>query len=424
MDSSEINETLKAAQSYLQKLKDLDDEIKNAQAQITNTSEEAESNLLGNFSSLQEYIIKLLAKRKCELLDKILTAREEGITPLSNCSSIVKKKIEETEKLIDLGNLLQEGRIKDTDKGLEKFTKKSAQLGSLPEVPALKEVPYISFDFDDSCESDLADILSNYGNVTRIAPIQICQMTEKPGAILVEWQIVDLEEKSVDIQEFCLQKTCGDALLHKLSFQTCYQGVDSQYLVKDLKVDEFYSFQVSCKFEGSNQLSRWSLPQKFKTTLKPFSWKENGHYSMNNDCKIAKPLIDSAPILISDGPQFKVGYTIEFTILEKDENIAYLGIITDEKITKLSSINNPEGSFVLNSEGEIEVDGLRKSTHLPNFQKGAKVSFSCECIRDEKVVIHIDLNEKRVTYEWGVDKTKSFYFAAELPTPVWKIMVE
>lgn len=38
---------------------------------------------------------------------------------------------------------------------------------------------------------------------------------------------------------------------------------------------------------------------------------------MNDLLGIAKPLIDEAPMLISEGQQYRVGYTIEFTVSKK-----------------------------------------------------------------------------------------------------------
>lgn len=43
---------------------------------------------------------------------------------------------------------------------------------------------------------------------------------------------------------------------------------------------------------------------------------------------------------------------------------------------------------------------------------------------DEKIRIHIDSNEKRVTYDWLVNFKQKFYFAAQFATSKWKILVE
>lgn len=84
--------------------------------------------------------------------------------------------------------------------------------------------------------------------------------------------------------------------------------------MKDLQACLPYSFRVCCKFEGSSEWSPWSLPQVFSTSIKAFSWKPNEDYLLSNEGKIAKPLKDKPQLLTSDGPQFTVGYSIEFTV--------------------------------------------------------------------------------------------------------------
>lgn len=97
-------------------------------------------------------------------------------------------------------------------------------------------------------------------------------------------------------------------------------GTESQYLVKDLQVNEPYLFRVCCKFEGSPSWSSWSIPQSAKTTIKAYSWRDNKSYLLRNENKIAKPNDESATILYSDGAQFRVGYSIEFTVSRKNRN--------------------------------------------------------------------------------------------------------
>ncbi|KAK9884838.1 hypothetical protein WA026_009062 [Henosepilachna vigintioctopunctata] len=75
MDRCEIKETLKAAECYLQKLKDLDEEIKSAQAQIVNTSKEAEKTVCCHLTSLADSLVQTLSKRKNDLLQKISTLK-------------------------------------------------------------------------------------------------------------------------------------------------------------------------------------------------------------------------------------------------------------------------------------------------------------------------------------------------------------
>lgn len=93
-----------------------------------------------------------------------------------------------------------------------------------------------------------------------------------------------------------------------------FLGLDTQFLVKDLKVDQPYSFRVCCKFEGIHEWSPWSLPQVSCTNLRPFCWKSNDDFILSNENKIAKPTADFPRILYSDGAQFCVGHSVEFTV--------------------------------------------------------------------------------------------------------------
>lgn len=132
----------------------------------------------------------------------------------------------------------------------------------------------------------------------------------------MEWQSVD-DERCVDVQEFRLQRAFGDVITEKhleTNFSDCYTGQETQFLVKDLHPNQLYSFRVCCKFEGSNEWSPWSFPQVTKTTIKPFSWACNKDFTFADDNKIATPVKELPALLLSDGPQFAVGYSVEFTV--------------------------------------------------------------------------------------------------------------
>lgn len=87
-----------------------------------------------------------------------------------------------------------------------------------------------------------------------------------------------------------------------------------QYLVKDLKLNEPYSFRICCKFDGCSDWSPWSVPQAGLTKLAPYAWKDNKDYSLSNDNKIAKAVIHQPTFLISNGAQVKQGFSVEFIV--------------------------------------------------------------------------------------------------------------
>ncbi|XP_023020995.2 cytokine receptor-like factor 3 [Leptinotarsa decemlineata] len=424
MDKSEVLETLKAANLYLNHLNCLEGELENALEQIDTTFRNTEKNISETFSNLKDELMYILKKREKFLLDKAKKTESESLAPLQECRCIILNKIESTNKLIKIGNSIIDG----VNESVDTFVTNASKLGSLPEVPDLKEVPYLSFHYEQSSEVEVKDILSQFGYVCRIAPIQVTDLSEKPGALLIEWRNVEIEERMTDIQEFRLQRAFGDVVKDKhlvANFKDCYKGLDTQFLVKDLLARQPYSFRVCCKFEGTSEWSPWSLPQVSSTSLKHFSWKPNEDYIISNENRIAAPKKSVSKILISDGAQFSVGHSVEFTFLEVDSSEALVGLIWDNLQNDMEISNlMAEGCFVVNSNGKIYVDGSEKSTVLPNFTKGLKVCFTCDLVNNQKVRVNIDSNEKRVTYDWPVNPDSKMLFVAHFCSNKWKIMVE
>lgn len=58
---------------------------------------------------------------------------------------------------------------------------------SLPEIPALVDVPSISAQLDDSLLALLRDRVSHHGSVSSHPPVQIEELQERPGSVLVRW---------------------------------------------------------------------------------------------------------------------------------------------------------------------------------------------------------------------------------------------
>ena len=67
------------------------------------------------------------------------------------------------------------------------FLTGSMCFSSLPEVPALVDVPCISAQLDDSLLGFLRDRVSRHGSVSSHPPVQIEELQERPGGILVRW---------------------------------------------------------------------------------------------------------------------------------------------------------------------------------------------------------------------------------------------
>lgn len=58
-------------------------------------------------------------------------------------------------------------------KSAVEFRERASLLGSLPEVPDLKEVPFISFNLEETVRDDILLLCLNLGSVSQIAPVQV-----------------------------------------------------------------------------------------------------------------------------------------------------------------------------------------------------------------------------------------------------------
>ncbi|XP_060527310.1 cytokine receptor-like factor 3 [Cylas formicarius] len=420
----EIKETLAAAQSYLNNLNLVNGELKNAEKQIRETYEETVKNISDTFSNLEKCLEHLLKIRRNALLEEAEQIKERGLLPLKQSLKIVSEKIDNTNQLIVLGQAINKSGNDDT---VDAFLGSASLLGTLPEVPELKEVPFISFQVEPSHRQDIETICSNFGEIYHIGPVQIKTAQEKPGAILVEWeQRIDNEDRCRDVQEFRLQRVSGDVTKYTNltdHFLDCYIGADTQFLARDLQVSRPYSFRVCCKFDGTTEWSPWSVAQVALTNVRGFCWRQTSGFRLSHNDKIAQALGDHATILYSDGPQVSAHDSVEFTILEVDTADAFLGLIPRDDLNLKKLIDDKGGSLVLTRDGRIFIDGVEKSTVLPQFVKGLKVCFSCERLPGSKIRVNVDSSDKRVTYDWQTDDSP-LHFACQLWSNRWKIMVE
>lgn len=53
-------------------------------------------------------------------------------------------------------------------------------------------------------------------------------------------------------------------------YRDIYEGIDLSYLVRDLRVNQSYTFRVCCQESGSKNWSAWSIPKVASTHIPPF----------------------------------------------------------------------------------------------------------------------------------------------------------
>lgn len=129
------------------------------------------------------------------------------------------------------------GRVEENEQ-LCSFTKKVShiQLDSLPEAYLLVDVPCLYAQLDDSILI-VKDHVSKHGTVASLPPVQIEELIQKPGVIIVGWCKVD---DDFTAQDYRLQ-FCKCTLNH---FEDVYVGSETQFIVLQVDSNVDYQFKV------------------------------------------------------------------------------------------------------------------------------------------------------------------------------------
>jgi len=424
-----VIETLDTAKEYASKLEDLIKSVEVATQQVNTSTQQAIEDVDNAFSLFTSVLVEALNKRRSILKAEALKFREDGLIPLKACHDLIAEKLKSTRLYIEEGHdILRVGGCTSAEESL-RFSEKASQLGSLPAVPNLEEVPDVSFQCPvESIRAELERTLAGVGRVSRMGPVQVTEVEEKPGALLVRWEEVDFE-RTVDIHSFRLQVAYDDVRdqmsLLKDNFHDVYFGTEYQHLVRDLRPGVPYTFRVCCRVEGDMEWSAWSLPRVAKTNYDPFCWDlANPDYMVTNENKIATKVSTEQSVLYSRAAQFGPGHSIEFTVLECGVGCSDEGLGLIDTRAEVENLLQP-GALFLNILGSVFVDGREKTTKLPRLEKGSKVSFTCELIQDSKIRVNIDSNNKTVTYDWNISSPDhKLYFAIFFRERDWKVLVE
>ncbi|XP_067005083.1 cytokine receptor-like factor 3 [Anabrus simplex] len=426
LSKKHISEILHTANEYAGKLEDLIKSVQVAEEQVYNSAEKTIQDIDSSFDLLIAAVVDSFTKRKKALKAEAIKIKEDGLIPLLACRELICKKLKATRSYIEEGeNILKDLNL---EKALE-FCDQASFIGSLPAVPNLEEVPDLSFHCPvESLLEELHSQAASAGRVSKMGLVQVTVVEEKPGALLVHWEEVDLE-RVVDISSFRLQMAYGDVRgqcqAMEPNFHDVYVGPENQHLIRDLRPGVPYTFRVCCRIEGDTEWNAWSLPKVATTHQEPFCWDtSNPNFAITNENKIASKISSDQSVLYSSTAQFGPGHSIEFTILEcgvgcSDEGLALVDVRVEGE-----NLLQP-GALFINTQGCVFVDGMEKTTKLPPFEKGSKVCFTCEHIRDNKIRVNIDSNNKTVTYDWKISSPQlKLYFAVCFGQKGWKVLVE
>lgn len=426
--SHDLVDTIATLEQHQDHLLQLCDQLTLAKKQVTDSASETKATINKVFESFIAAVSEAVDTRRKKLLDEVQQVEEEALGPLEQCGCVLDSRVKETAERVEQGKRLQKhGGVlaKDT---VIRFQEEAAAMTSLPEVPALCAVPSVSVDFpsDPSMIEEMQDLIDQAGRVSRMGPVQITNIVEQPGALLVSWEEVD-EDVSDDGLEFCFECSNSGANDHHTAvFYTKYVGPDYSFLLRDLKAGESYLLRVASRREGSSTFGPWSLVQSAVTNIPHFRWKK-GHssgWSIADDGRLASKKTSDLEVLHSDGPLLKSGSSVLFKVVSGGVGCSDEGLgLCCQPVTGPEQLLLP-GTLFLSAQGCVFLDGISRVTRLPAIQDKSQVSFAVEKVSSTKLRVYIESQEKQVTYEWGVPNAHDgLYFVATFGEPRWKISV-
>ena len=323
----------------------------------------------------------------------------------------------------------------------EKEIKKKLQplQKSNPDMPCVAQ--NLSVSIEDSEISNIIESVQTLGEVQMLGSLQIVELVEQAGGILVQWDetLVESEsftESSVGTQEYMLQYCQAD---NKVSsddvFSTIYQGEQMSYLVTDIEPHITYTFRVCGRSGNKEKWGPWSCCKNGVTSLEPHEWsrkdckneKKISIYQLSNDRRTAtKVFPESSKVLRSRSMSYIIGNTITFTVEETGEPSAsdVIGLITQYCVIDNKQVLQGPECVGVNSKGIIHVNGTNMTTRLPPFKRGIQVSFEVHKVSEKKLRVSVSVDNKEVTLDWALQNhVEKLYFAMCFGQSGWQVTI-
>lgn len=424
--SRDLTETLNLLNNHKGELTKLQDQLQQARLQVVHSVAETEEKINSTFETLLINVNRMITERHHQLLDEVKQVEVEALGPLDECGRLLSDRLKGCSDRLQQGARLQKGTGTKAKESIIRFQEETAQLNSLPDVPELCAVPCVSVEFpsEPTLEESIQSLIQGSGKVSRIGPVQITNINERPGALLVSWEEVD-EDVGDDSVEFCLQCSNTGALNpDTANFHTVYKGPDFSFLLRNLQSRERYLLRAAMRREGSSSWSTWSLPQYAQTSIPHYKWAAVDGWSIADDGRLATKASTDSDILLSQGPLLGPGLSVLFKVLGSGDACSDEGIgLSCRPIQGTEQLLHP-GVLFLNAQGCVFLDGMSRVTRLPAITAGSELSFSMEQVNLSKLRVIIESQDKQVTYDWSVpDGQRNLYFAANFVDPQWKISV-
>ncbi|KAL0993583.1 hypothetical protein UPYG_G00110080 [Umbra pygmaea] len=433
----EAKESIEAAQNYRSELQQRLLGLSQARKQVRGTSSQAREALKRHFSELQAVVTQLLAERLSVLLNEVDIIEQDSVRPLDDCQKLIEQGVSTADELLREGESAIRCGLGEKEDKLGNFTKKALhiQLDSLPEVPALIDVPCVSAQLDDSLLYALREKVSRHGAVSSHPPVQIEELQERPGSVLVRWCKVD---DDFAVQDYRLQYRRSASG----QYEDAYIGREQEFLVLHLDPHMDHLFRVCARGEGRTEWSPWSVPQTGYTTMAPHEWSPGSEgYILSSRRNIAMRSDSSPPkatVLYSSAPTYFCGQTLTFKISAAGQvdTRDSIGVCVDSE-EGAESLQRDQ-SVCISTSGAVFVNGKEMTNQLPSITLGSAVTFDMEVVNvlpasnnnnlseggNFKLRVTIGSGNREVVFDWLLDQAVDcLYFGCSFAYPGWKVLV-
>lgn len=439
-----VVDVMDAAHNQRAELTELLIPLQEAKDQIKFSKSESCNNLTDYFNKVKEAVIESINKRLTCLLSQVESIANEALEPLRQCEDVINHSLAAATRIMEEGKSILNNNPSGSIERLVKFKDNPdiKTLTSIPEVPSLPDVPYISIEVSSELDKKLADIIDQDGKILARAPIQITDIIERPGGLTVKWTEVDEE---IEAGDFCLEFSNGSVTFNTTTaatFHQAYKGPEKHHTVRHLRTNMPYSFRVRCRCENSNKWSAWSVPRVAMTTIPHYEWSScDPEYGLSNENKTATRTNEGETrVLYSNGNTYMAGSSITFRFMDVGESSPMngVGLAIDNQDT---STLQRENAVFLTTRGEVFVNGQEMKNRLPDLTKGSKLHVDTEVLSNGKIRVSLEVQDKAVTFDWKINQDleltqmagtgltmegarKALYFGIMFSHEDWRIGVE
>lgn len=431
----EAKESIEAAQNYRSELQLRLHGLTQARKQVRGSSSQAREALQRHFSELQTAASRLLQERLTALLSEVDAIEAESIKPLDDCQALIEHGVSQADELLREGEAALRCGLGEKEDKLGSFTKKALhiQLDSLPEVPPLVDVPCVSAQLDDSLLGALKEKVSRHGSVSSYPPVQIEELQERPGGVLVRWCKVDEDFAAADFRLQCRRSGTGGS-----QYEDSYIGREQEFLVLHLDAHADYQFRVCARGEGRTEWSPWSIPQTGFTTLAAHEWcpgTEGYVLSSRKNIALRSDSVSRCCVLYSQTATYFSGQTLTFKIsaagaMDRRDSV---GVCVDNSRGQESL--QRDQAVCISTNGAVFVNGKEMTNQLPALCVGSSVTFDMEVVGVQpglhgdgasvvKLRVTIGSGNREVVFDWLVrDSLDALFFGCSFAHSGWKVLV-